>query len=337
MQDHFVLYISKAHILCERGFVETVEISATELEKRVLKSAYVEGIQRGKTKFHERLKLKKSTVDYVMKKLEGETFFSGTNYKLNLAGLGSGKAGWVFVTVNRMNFDEHMFLEKIFEFPQAQMIAYITGVYDFAIKITGRNFESLNEFIINIEKTFGDILEDVHIDFIRKEYKRHYFPVECGENETVELSSLDKSVVIAKMQNPSISLTELSEKCNVHRNTISNRWKRLWDKKVIIKEVPVLTLKGYEEIGLGMKAVIVIRSAPGKEEELVKILMKEKEIQDVFTTLSNEIIAVTRTKDSTSLANLHVMLPEKINRLIRKTNTFMVLKNKTRPDLMDTY
>ncbi|MCX6801031.1 MAG: Lrp/AsnC family transcriptional regulator [Candidatus Diapherotrites archaeon] len=314
--------------------MERGEILATGLEKRVLKSAYIGGIQRGKTKFHERLKLKKSTVDYIMKKLEGEKFFSGTNYKLNLAGLGSGKAGWVFVTVNRMNFDEQMFLEKIFEFPQVHMIAYITGNYDFAIKIMGGNFESLNEFITNIEKTFGDILEDVHINFIKKEYKRHYFSVECGVSEIVELSSLDKSIVIEKMQTPSISLTELSEKCNVHRNTISNRWKRLWDKKVIIKEVPVLTPKGYEEIGLGMKAVIVIRSAPGKEEELVKILVKEKEIQDVFTTLSNEIIVVTRTKDSNSLANLHVVLPEKINRLIRKTNTFIILKNKTRPDLM---
>ncbi|MFA5357990.1 MAG: hypothetical protein WC308_03640 [archaeon] len=310
------------------------EPSLTVIEKRVLKAAYVNGVQHLKNRFYERVGLKKKTVDYVMKKLEEEGLYSGMVYKLNLSVFNSGKAAWIFITVNRITFDEGFFLKKIFEFPQVQMVAHITGNYDFAVRVMGHTIENLNEFAINFEQIFGDSLEDFHISFINKEYKRHYLAVSEKFKEKVELNAVDKFIIEKKMKNSLIGINELAKTGDFHRNTISKRWKMLWRKGVLIKKIPLLTPRGYKEIDLGLKAVIIIKSAPGKENKLVKVLLHEKEIQDIFTTLSNEIIIVMRTEDSDSLATLHAVLPRRADKLIKKTNTFIILKSLRRPGFL---
>lgn len=303
----------------------------TEIEKKVLKAAYMGGFQNFKNRFYERVGLKKSTAEYILKKLEDEKFCSGASYKLDLSAFNSGKAAWVFVSVNRMIFDEEKFLKKIFEFPRAQMAAQITGNYDFAIRIMGRTVESLNKFVMCFERIFGEAIEDIHIAFINNEYKRHYLVVGKKFGEKVELNEVDEFILKNKVKDASISINEMAKLGGFHRNTISNRWKRLWKKGVIIKKVPILTPKGYKEIGFGLKAVIIIKSAPGMEDELTKVLLSEREVQDIFTTLSNEIIVVVRTADSDSLATLHATLPKRAAKLIKKTSTFIILKSQRRP------
>ena len=126
------------------------------------------------------------------------------------------------------------------------------------------------------------------------------------------------------MNDPKINLAQIAKKYLIHRNTVSNRWEKLWKGGVIVKELPDLTQKGYEEIKMGLKAFIIIKPIPGKEDKIIKTLMKNNEVQDIFTTLSNEIVLILRTENSSTLAIAHKALI-KTNNLIKRTNTSIFL------------
>lgn len=206
--------------------------------------------------------------------------------------------------------------------PQVISIAEITGENNLAIKIMGPSINNVSAFILMMEKLFNGMISDTKVYFANREYKRHYLPVQ--KNELFKLSEIDCEILYAKMENPKINLSEIAQKYKIHRNTVSNRWEKFWESGVMVKALPDLTQKGYDELKMGLKTFTLIKPVPGREDKIIKVLMKMDDVQDVFTTLSNEIIIMIRTENSSTLALAHEKSTS-AHESIKRTNTSVFL------------
>ena len=300
------------------------------LRKKILMEAYVNGVENSKGHIEDRLKLKKNTVNYIIEKLKEENYFSKTKYEINLNTLGVGNFAWVLLSINWEIQSPETIVKKLLKLPQVVTVADITGGSDLAVKIVGPSITNVSAFILMMEKVFAGTILDTHVYFANKEYKRHYLPVQ--KNNPFLPNEVDCKILCEKMEDPKINLSIIAQKYQLHRNTISNRWEKLWRSGVIVKELPDLTQKGYDELKMGLKAFILIKPVPGKEDKIIKFLMKNPEIQDIFTTISNEIILILRTENSSTLASAHKYLA-KTDCSIKRTNTSVFLTKNTKNSL----
>jgi len=307
---------------------------ANNLRRRILDGAYVLGIESGAGPLYKRLGLKKQTVDYALKKLKSEGFFSKTKYELDLNVIGLDKFAWVMLGIDWANYSVEKFISKLLSMPQVLMVADVTGESDLAVKVFGPTRNNISAFILELEKLFEGTIIDTKVLYENLEYKRHYLKI---ENKSPYMPNKTDCIVLhEKMKFPECTLNDIAYRHRVHRNTISNSWKKLWKKGIVVKKLPDLSQKGYDEIQKGLKAVIIIKPVPGNEEKIITALLKQKEIQDIFTTLSNEIVLVLRTENSRTLADSHRLLT-KFDSTIRRTNTSIFLSkyNKTSLELSE--
>jgi DNA-binding Lrp family transcriptional regulator len=304
------------------------------LRKKILHEAYVGGIVDKNAPLFQRMHLKKSTIDYALNKLQIEGFFTKTKYEVDLNALGLGNFAWVLLKVNWENYDEEDFTKKLLKMTQVISVSTVTGESDIAIKIFGSSINNISAFILMLEKHFGDTISETKVYFANKEHKRHYVSIE--RKNVFKMGEVDCAILNEKMNNPKVSIQEISAKYGVHRNTISKKWENFWKKGVILKELPDLTQKGYDELKMGLKALILIKPAPGHEEKIIRSLVKNRETQDIFTTLSNEIIVILRTENSQTLSQTYKSITN-LKHAIKRTSTsiFLTKCNKTSLSLVE--
>ncbi len=301
-----------------------------DLRKKILEFVYLDGFQKNGKNIENNLKLKKNTVEYILNKLQEEKYFSKLRYEINFDSVGLGKFAWLFISVNWNSLDFTGFIKKVLLMPQISVVADVTGKYDFAIKIFGPSIQNINAFILGFEKIFEDTIVDTHIYFANKEYKRHY--LEMKKAPPLKLSKTDYQILCAKNKNPKLSLSEIADSLNLHRNTVSLKWHSYWKNNILLKKTVDLNPKGYGAIDLELKAFIILKPSPGKEEKIIQKLRLEKKAQDLFTTLANEIILVVRVSNSEELSYFYKTL-SKINENIKGTNTIIFLKKHTKTSL----
>lgn len=297
----------------------------TELDRKILRAGYMQGIQKGQKAFFQRMNLNRSTVDYVLEKLRKEKYYSRKSYEINLPALGIPRFAWVFVSINWYLFDEEKFLKQTLSFPEIPSVLKITGDYDYALYVIGTSIPSLNEFILDFEKIFQEDIDSVHIIFSNKEYKRHFVKTKIIPPTHELPNKVDCLLLDEKLKNPDMSLIEIAKKHQIHRNTISNRWRKTWKGHLLLKEHLELTEEGYKEIGMGLKLFIIIKPVPGKEENLISQVINMDEVENVFTTLSNEIVINLRVSDSPSLDLFHKKLMGGKERVIKNSRTILII------------
>lgn len=297
--------------------------------KKILKTIYINGFLSNKKEVNNKLNFNKNVIDYVLIKSKKEKLFLKERYLIDLNSINLGKFAWLFVSVDRQNLDKNLFSKKILKIINVHTIAEITGNYDYAIKIIGSSIQNINNIILTIEKIFPEII-DTEMHFVNKEFKTHFLKYE--NNQKKILKKEDILILAEKEKNPLINLYEIAKKYSIHRNTVSNKWKKFWTNKILLKKTIELTPKGYEFIEMGLKSFIIIKSTPGMQEKLIQKIIEEDKIQDIFTTIENEIFLLIRTKDSDELAQFYETLAKKCPN-IKKTNTIIFLTKKTKSGL----
>ena len=301
-----------------------------DLRKKILCFAYKEGFQKEGKSLDKCLNIKKSTADYILEKLKEEKYYTEIRYEINFGAVGLGKFAWLFISVNWDAFLFEEFVEKVLKMPQISVVADVTGEYDIALKIFGPSIQNISSFVMGFEKLFEHVIVDTKIYFASKEYKRHY--LKTDKTIPIKLSNIDYQIICEKNAKPELTSFEISEKLGVHRNTVSTKWKSYWGNNVLLKKTIALTQKGYDLTDLGLKAFIILKPCPGKVEEVAKRLEKIEEIQDLFTTLSNDIILVVRVPNSEDLAYFYKAF-SKVEGSIRETNTIIFLTKHSKSSL----
>lgn len=296
-----------------------------KLRKKILKDIYITGFpcKSQKDEFSN------SKVYYILKKLNEKKFFTKERYILNLTHFNLEKFAWIFVSINWIELSEEEVMKKLSKFSYVHTIADVTGGYDIAIKIIGRDFSQLNKFIFEIEKELSSALNDVKIYYLNEDLKSHYQILNNTKN--IDLKEIDKYLIVEKNKNPKITLNEIGKIHRYHRNTLSKRWHELCKNKVILKKTIELTHAGYKFIDKGLKAFIILHTYPGKREKIIKNLIEEELISDVFSVISNGIVAIVRVEDSQELSYIH----KKISKFndIKKTETIIFLTKQTKSEI----
>jgi DNA-binding Lrp family transcriptional regulator len=298
-----------------------------ELRKKVLTQAYKNGFGEEGNRIEDILKVKKSTIDYVLDRLHEEKYYSKLRYEINFESVGLGRFAWLFISINWDNFNYKEFVQKALAIPQINVVADVTGEFDLALRIFGPSIQSINSFVLGFEKLFEHDIINTKIYFTNKEYKRHYLTLPKIKKE--KLTKIDYQILCAKNKNPKLKMQDISQKLCLHRNTVSNKWRSYWTNKILLKKTIELTTKGYNEIGLGLKAFIILKSCPGKEEFVATELEKLNDVQDLFTTLSNEIILIVRISDSEELAYFYKKFSQ-IKGCVKNTETIIFLSKHTK-------
>ena len=298
-----------------------------ETTARILLAAYKEGVDGVGVSLYKKLRLKESTYTYYLEKLKKEKFYTRTRYEVNLEALGLGEFAWLLFAAERDKLDESFFTKKVLSLPQVHTVANVTGNHDYAVRIFGPSMQSISSTALAIERLFEGVIFDTKMFFENTQYKRHY--IQTKPYPKVKLKKIDCLILAEKTLNPQISLGEIAKKHKAHRNTVSNRWNYLLNNNVIFKETLLLTQEGYDFIDLGLKAFVVAKTFPGQEDKAIKCLLYMDEIQDLFTTLSNEIIMILRTKNSASLSLFHSTLGKRC-KYIKRTMTMILLSKQTK-------
>lgn len=298
-----------------------------ELKYKFLKSAYQNGLVSTNSTIEKDLSINRETTRYFLEKLKKEEYYQCKRLEINTSKLGLNVFAWVFVSINWELMEEKEFIKKTISLSYIHTIAKVTGEYDFAIKIFGPSMQKLNSFLIVFEKSFAGVIQDITVMYAITEFKRHYSIIK--KTNKTNLKKVDCILLEEKNKNPEKSLIEIAEEQNLHRNTIANRWKKLWKEEVILKESIELTDKGMSEIKMSLKCFMTIKTKPGHELNVIRELVKLDSSQDVFLTLSNLVVVVNRHENSSELASFHkkIMIA---NKYIRKTNTILFLDKKSR-------
>lgn len=297
------------------------------LKANFLKEGYVDGIVSSTSTAENKLKINKDTSKYLFEKLKKDGYFNSTRLEINLPKIGLDKFAWLFISFNWDSINEEQFYKKALSLAHVHTIAETTGEFDFAIKIFGATIQQINSFVMAFEKFFSDSIVDTQIMYSIHEYKRHYVIID--KEPKMSLKKIDCQVLVEKNNNPTKSLLEISKQLGIHRNTVSKSWNKLWENKIILKESLELTDLGFNEIKKSLKAFVIIKATPGFEEKVINECKKLTEIQDVFLTMSNLVVVTIRIDGSSSLADFHRDV-FRSNKYIRKTNTLIFLRKKTR-------
>ena len=171
---------------------------------------------------------------------------------------------------------------------------------------------------------------ETKIYFTNKEYIYHYTNIDT--TYIPQLKEIDLLILAEKDQNSKLKLSDIAKKYKLHRNTVSNRWNNMWADKVIYKKALELTPSGYDFVDLGLKSFIILKAKSLTHEHIINELKKTKMVQDLFTTLSNEIVIIIRTKNSDELATFYRQLA-KLSKSIIRSDTIIFLTKKTKAGL----
>lgn len=298
-----------------------------ELRYKFLKSAYQNGLISTNSTVEKDLSITRDTTRYLLEKLKQEGYYSEKRLEINTSKIGLNFFAWVFVSINWEVMEEKDFIKKTISHSYVHTIAKVTGEYDYAIKIFGPSMQKLNSFLMVFEKSFTGVIQDINVIYVINEFKRHYSLVK--KTKKANLKKIDCVLLEEKNKNPEKSLIDISQEQKLHRNTVANRWNKLWKDEVILKESLDLTEKGLSEIKMNLKCFITIKSRPGYELNVIKELVKLDSSQDVFLTLSNLVVVVNRLENSAELSNFHKKIIG-AHKYIKKTNTILFLEKKSR-------
>ena len=278
----------------------------------------------------KQLRLKPTTVSYSLKKMLRDKSILGYRYRVNYARLGLVTTAWVLLKIKSANVDFFNLFEQLLEFPQVHVASFITGEFDIALKVIERDVSCVDAFVRELSKKFPEFINSTEVLLVTKNYKTHNILPKHNSC----LPSFDKTdfrILSSRMDSPEKELGQIASELNLHRNTVSKRWKSFWKENVLMKKTPVINPLHYTKLKLSMKALVLIDAAPEACDLLAEKLSEMDEVHELNRLLDGfSLMAIIRTGDIPSFLDfLKWVLFENLGKgNIKKTVSIIVLKSK---------
>ncbi len=321
---------------------EVFLVVLSKIDIKILDFVCLKGAQMSEKEIAKRLRLKPTTVSYSLKKMLREKSILGYRYRVNYARLGLVTTAWVLLKIRSANTDSFHLFDQMLEFPQVHVASFITGEFDIALKVLERDVSCVDAFVRKLSKTFPEFIDSAEVLLVTENYKTHNI---LPKNNSC-LTSFDKTdfkILSSRMNSPEKELGQIASELNLHRNTVSKRWKSFWKENVLIKKTPVINPLYYTELKLSMKAIVLIDVPPEACDILAKKLLELDEVHELNRLLDGfSLMAIIRTGDISSFLDfLRWVLFENLGKgKIRKTVSLIMLKSKPHkqnyfPQLLD--
>jgi DNA-binding Lrp family transcriptional regulator len=129
------------------------------------------------------------------------------------------------------------------------------------------------------------------------------------KKQTISLDSLDWNILQALQENAKQTYTEIGRRFGVAHSTVYDRIRRMEEKGVIKKYTTVVDLK---KVGVKyITAIMTVFTDPKESENVAKKLSEVKEVLEVSTSLSEELLIIAKVvaKDQDKL---HSFIAQKV-------------------------
>ncbi len=129
------------------------------------------------------------------------------------------------------------------------------------------------------------------------------------KKEAVSLDSLDWNILQALQEDAKQTYTEIGRRFGVAHSTIYDRIRRMEERGVIKKYTTVFDL---EKVGVNhITSIMTVFTNPKESENVAKKLSESKEVLEVSTSLSEELLIIAKVvaKDQNEL---HSFIAQKV-------------------------
>jgi DNA-binding Lrp family transcriptional regulator len=297
----------------------------SEMDLRILNLLSVRGAQLTEAQIAKELRLNPATVNYKLRKLEENRVILEYRYRINPFKLGFGVMVWLCITIRSHGSMGNIFRE-LEASPYVQSVLTTGGDYDIVAKAFFKDGHELNEFLNNLEEKMRGDADRMHVIMVRHVHKLHQTPLGKMDLQKAKLDDKDKSILKYVLQNPSTDIKQMAKNLGLHRNTVSLRWKRLFDERVIIKKTAIVNPLYYSELGTGFSTTVLIDTDIGYAEKVAEQIMQCKEIHELTCiNYPHDLVAIVRTADVPScqaFLNRLYKIP-----MLKKTKTSIIFES----------
>ena len=129
------------------------------------------------------------------------------------------------------------------------------------------------------------------------------------KKQAISLDSLDWNILQALQENAKETYTEIGRRLGVAHSTVYDRIRKMEEKGVIKKYTTVVDL---EKVGVKyITAIMTVFTDPKESENVAKKLSEAKEVLEVSTSLSEELLIIAKVvaKDQDKL---HSFIAQKV-------------------------
>lgn len=311
-----------------------VFMELSDFEKKLLIHYSREGVDLSNSnKISKELRVSLQTISYKRKALENENVILGYKYRVDYRRLGLNQIAWVFISLKDKSVDSESLLNKLIAIPEIQICTVVTGTFDFAVKVFSKDIKTMTNFGLELQKNFKDEIKSVEMYFLGRIVKWHQKLV--SENfENYPYDKTDLKILLCNLINPKKKLGECAKEINLHRNTVSSRWKKMVESGLIVKKSVILNPDYSYQLKRGVNAFLFFESESGETEHLASKLSSFNEVHEL-NIVNNpfDLMASIRVKDVASLHNFQKSLwrNSEINKLILSTQTIVILHSKRKP------
>ena len=153
------------------------------------------------------------------------------------------------------------------------------------------------------------------------------------KKQKISLDSLDWNILQALQENAKQTYTEIGRRFGVAHSTVYDRIRRMEEKGVIKKYTTVVDL---EKLGVKyITAVMTVFTDPKESENVAKRLSEAKEVLEVSTSLSEELLIIAKVvaKDQDKL---HSFIAQKVAPLpgVLRIRTSIITRKYKEKELM---
>lgn len=121
------------------------------------------------------------------------------------------------------------------------------------------------------------------------------------KGRSVALDDLDWEILELLQENAKKTYTEIGHRLGVAHSTVYDRIKRMEEYGIIKKYGAIIDL---EKVGIKpITAIVTVYTDPKESEKIAEKLAKFNEVQEVFTSFSEELVIITKViaKDQAQL------------------------------------
>ena len=112
------------------------------------------------------------------------------------------------------------------------------------------------------------------------------------KNNVITLDNLDWKILRALQDNAKQTYTEIGRRLNIAHSTVYDRIKKMEKHGIVKKYVAILDL---ERVGIRrITSIITIFTDPKESENIARKLSEFKEVLEVFTSLSEELLIIAK-------------------------------------------
>src|SRR3989338_6273790 len=278
-------------LLPRPGFEEEkIELVYLDLKDRKILWLLGQDARMPLSEIAKKVALSRDTVAYRIKRIEQQKVILGARTVIDTTTLGYNAYHLLLRLTNPVKEVEKEIIQKLRELPQVRAILKFAGGYDLEIAVIAKNIEEFDLLLTQIIQKTEKYLEDYEILVVSKDLIGQTFPKKFLTGFTVKnLTSKKKTKSIAKenidtkdfeiikiiRDNAQLSLLDISSKTKSSADTVAYRLKRLQERKIITRYVPVIN---YASIGYRITALLMqISNLDAEKEKKLRTFLEMNE------------------------------------------------------------